>query len=101
MQKARARLRSHGGGAAAVSGVLFMINVVAGPGPWFLIPSAILGVGFALHAVRSSYRRTALQEQMTQSGLDWQKIEAGADAASASARRGELARGTAARRPSE
>ena len=29
MQKARARLRSHGAAAAAVSGVLFMINVVA------------------------------------------------------------------------
>ena len=68
LQKARARLRSHGAAAAAVSGVLFMINVVAGPGPWFLIPSAILGVAFALHAVRSSYRRAALQEQMTHVG---------------------------------
>ena len=88
IQKARARLRSHGAAAAAVSGVLFMINVVAGSyGPWFLIPSAILGVAFALHAVRSSYRRTALQEQMTQSGLDWQKIEAGAATASSTPRR--------------
>ncbi len=99
MQKARARLRSHGA-AAAVSGVLFMINVVAGPGPWFLIPSAILGVGFALHAVRSSYRRTALQEQMARLGLDWQKIEAGAGTASSSARRGALTRRTVDRRPS-
>ena len=92
-QKARARLRSHGAAAAAVSGVLFMINVATGSsGPWFLIPSAILGVGFALHAVRSSYRRTALQEQMAQLGLDWQKIEAGAATASASARRIESSR---------
>ena len=88
MQKARARLRSHGAAAAAVSGVLFMTNVVAGSrDPWFLIPSAILGVGFALHAVRSSYRRTALQEQMARLGLDWQKIEAGAATAAPSARR--------------
>ena len=101
MQKARARLRSHGAAAAAVSGVLFMINVIAGSyGPWFMIPSAVLGVGFALHAVRSSYRRTALQEQMAQLGLDWQKIDAGAATASPSARRGVLAHRTADRRPS-
>ncbi|MCY4373410.1 MAG: hypothetical protein OXC31_06505 [Spirochaetaceae bacterium] len=88
IQKARARLRSHGTAAAAVSGVLFMINVVAGSsGPWFMIPSAVFGVAFALHAVRSSYRRTALQEQMARLGLDWQKIEAGAATASSSARR--------------
>ena len=93
MQKARARLRSHGAAVAAVSGVLFMINVVARSNdPWFLIPSAALGVGFALHAVRSSYRRTALQGQMAQLGLDWQKIEAGAATASASGRRVESSR---------
>lgn len=87
IQKTRARLRSHGAAAAAVSGVLFTINVVAGSSdPWFLIPSVILGVAFVLHAVRSSYRHTALQAQMAQLGLDWQKIEAGAATASASAR---------------
>ncbi len=101
LQKARARLRSHGATAAAVSGVLFMINVVAGSrAPWFLIPSAVFGLAFAMHAVRSSYRRNALQEQMDQSGLDWQKIEAGAATASASVRRGALTRRTADRRPS-
>jgi len=92
LQKARARLRSHGAAAAAVSGVLFMINVVSGSsGPWFMIPSAVLGVTVALHAVRSSERRSALREQLAQSGLDWQKIEAGATA-SASARRVESSR---------
>lgn len=100
MQKTRARLRSYGAAAAAVSGVLFMINVVALSPPWFLIPSAILGFGFALHAVRSSYRRNALQEQMAQLGLDWQKIKAGAATVSASARRGALTRRTGDRRPS-
>ena len=93
MQKARARLRSHGAAAAAVSGLLFMINVVADSyGPWFMIPSAVLGVGFALHAVRSSYRRTALQEQMARLGLDWQKVEEGALTASSSGRRRALSR---------
>ena len=88
IQKARARFRSHGAAAAALSGLLLMINVVAGSsGPWFMIPSAVFGVAFALHAVRSSYRRTALQEQMARLGLDWQKIEAGAATASSSARR--------------
>ncbi len=101
IQKTRARLRSHGAAAAAVSGVLFMINVVAGSsGPWFMIPSAILGVGFALHAVRSSYRRTALQEQLAQSGLDWPKIEVGAATASSSARRRALSRRVAETRRS-
>ncbi len=98
MQKARARLRSHGAAAAAVSGLLFMINVVAGSrDPWFLIPSAVVGVAFALHAVRSSYRRSALQEQMTRLGLDWQKTEAGAATASSSARRTALSRRTGGR----
>ena len=88
IQKARARCRSHGAAAAALSGLLLMINVVAGSsGPWFMIPSAVFGVAFALHAVRSSYRRTALQERMARLGLEWQRIEAGAATASASARR--------------
>ena len=88
IQKTRGRLRSHGAAAATVSGVLFMINVVAGSsGPWFMIPSAVLGVTVTLHAVRSSYRRSALREQLAQSGLDWQKIEAGAATASSTPRR--------------
>ena len=93
IQKARARLRSHGAAAAAVSGVLFMINVVAGSsGPWFMIPAAVLGITVVLHAVRSSDRRSSLQEQLAQSGRDWQKIAAGAATASASARRSALSR---------
>ena len=88
IQKARARLRSHGAAAAAVSGVLFMINVVSdSSGPWFMIPAAVLGITVVLHAVRSSDRRSSLQEQLAQSGLDWQKITAGA-----SARRGGSSR---------
>ena len=93
IQKARARLRSHGAAAAAVSGVLFMINVVSDiSGPWFMIPAAVLGITVVLHAVRSSDRRSSLQEQLAQSGLDWQKIEARAATASASARRGGSSR---------
>ena len=101
IQKARARLRSHGAAAAAVTGMLFMINVGAGSsGPWFMIPAAVLGITVVLHAVRSSDRRSSLQEQLAQSGLDWQKIEAGAATASASARRGGLSRRTGGRLPS-
>ena len=93
IQKARARLRSHGAAAAAVSGVLFMINVVSdSSGPWFMIPAAVLGITVVLHAVRSSDRRSSLQEQLAQSGLDWQKIEARAATASASPRRGGSSR---------
>ena len=102
IQKARARLRSHGAAAAAVSGVLFMINVVSGSsGPWFMIPAAVLGITVVLHAVRSSYRRSALQDQLAQSGFDWQKIEARAATASASARRRALSRRTGGRIPSQ
>ena len=93
IQKARARLRSHGAAAAAVSGVLFMINVVSDiSGPWFMIPATVLGITVVLHAVRSSDRRSSLQEQLAQSGRDWQKIEEGAATASASARRGGSSR---------
>ena len=74
----------HGVTFAGINALLLGINAATGGVPWFLIPSAILGVGFALHAVRSSYRRTELQEQMTRLGLDWQKIEAGAATAAPS-----------------
>ena len=95
IQKSRARLRSHGAATAAVSGVMFMINVLAGSsGPWFMIPAAVLGITVALHAVRSSDRRSSLQEQLAQSGLDWQKIADGAAPAPSSVRRQALSRRT-------
>lgn len=78
-QKARAGLRSHGAFAAALSGALFMVNVVSGGDwPWFLIPSAALGVTVAIHAVASSNRRTALVERLADRGVDWRKIAYGA-----------------------
>lgn len=88
IQKARAGLRSYGAFAAALSGALFMVNVVSGGSwPWFLIPSAALGVTVAIHAIASSDRLNSLAEQLARSGVDWQKITYGASAAPASASR--------------
>lgn len=86
IQKARAGLRSHGAFAAALSGALFMTNVVSSGWPWFLIPSAALGVTVAIHAAASSNRRTALVERLAARGVDWRKIAYGAAAPASGSR---------------
>ena len=100
LQKGRARLRSHGALAAAVSGLLFVINASADGDPWFLIPSAVLGATVAVNAVRLSFRRSALEELLAETGVRWQAIADAGDAApaSASARLRALSQRTAASR---
>lgn len=97
IQRARARLRLHGAFAASLSGALFMVNAVTGSGPWFLIPSAVLGAAAAIHAVASSDRRASLARQLARAGVDWGKIAAAS--APAAVRRRALAQRTSGPRP--